>query len=114
VAAQRLPPGDADACTAAGITPLPKCAVAARPQSSNVESDDDIRYTLMGLEILETRGRRSRRRTWRGGGRTGLPPAFLFTAEEAALRNLFLLRGQFEPQKLTAEDLARVPYSMNP
>jgi hypothetical protein len=79
-----------------------------------VESDDDIRYTLMGLELLEQRGLAVTTGDVAAWWTHRLPSAFLFTAEEAALRNLFLLRGQFEPGKLSPAQLDRVRYWLNP
>lgn len=106
-------PADAAACAAVGRAglPWPECQ---RGQVRWVPPDDDIHYTIMGLEVLEQRG---------GGFTTAdvahwwthrLPAAELFTAEEAAYRNLVLLGGQFEPQKLAPQELAQVRTWLNP
>jgi ADP-ribosylglycohydrolase len=106
-------PGSAAACEAVGIGPLPFPA-SQRGNVRMVESDDDIRYTIAGLEVLEERGAAFTTGDVARWWTHRLPPAMLFTAEEAALRNLMLLRGHFQPQQLSADDLARVATWMNP
>lgn len=79
-----------------------------------VISDDDIRYTVMGLDILEQSGADFTTADVAKWWTHRLPFAQVFTAEDAAYRNLMLLRGQYEPHKLSEAELARVATWLNP
>jgi ADP-ribosylglycohydrolase len=107
------PPFDAAACQAVGRTdlPWPGCH---RGRVRHVEPDDDIHYTIMGLEVLEKKGAAFTTADVAHWWTHRLPAADVFTAEEAAYRNLMLLQGQFEPHKLTPEQFEQVRTWMNP
>lgn len=106
-------PNDPAALAAVGGERLP-FPDSQRGNVRFVESDDDIRYTLMGLELLEQHGLEVTTGDVAAWWTHRLPSAFLFTAEEAALRNLFLLRGQYDPRNLSDEQLEQVRSWLNP
>jgi hypothetical protein len=91
--------------------PSPACQ---RDQVTHVVADDDIHYTLMGLEVLEQHGAAFTTADVAHWWTHRLPAAMLFTAEEAAYRNLMLLGAQFDPHHLTPADWARVRTWLNP
>jgi hypothetical protein len=104
---------DAAACAAVGLKELP-WRTCQRGQITHVEPDDDIHYTIMGLEILERCGAALTTADVAHWWTHKLPICAVFTAEEAAYRNLTLLGGQFEPQRLTAADWEQVRTWLNP
>lgn len=106
-------PHDEQALAAIGAEKLP-FPDSHRGRVRFVESDDDIRYTLMGLDLLEQHGLAVDTADVARWWTHRLPSAYLFTAEEAALRNLFLLHGHFEPHQLSAEQLKATATWLNP
>ncbi len=107
------PPFDPAACVAVGRTDLswPGCH---RGRVRHVEPDDDIHYAIMGLEIVEQKGAAFTTADVAHWWTHRLPAADVYTAEEAAYRNLLMLQGQFEPHKLTPEQFEQVRMWMNP
>ncbi|MBN2445566.1 MAG: ADP-ribosylglycohydrolase family protein [Phycisphaerae bacterium] len=106
-------PGDAHAARQVGITPLP-FPLSQRGNVRFVESDDDIRYTVMGLDILEKCGANFTTADVAAWWMRRMPAATLFTAEEAVYRNLILLRRQYAADEVSADELRQVTLWMNP
>ncbi len=106
-------PFDADAADAVGVTEL-RFPNSQRGNIRYVESDDDIRYTIMGLEILERKGAAFRTADVAHWWTHRLPAAECFTAEEAAYRNLMWIGGHHEPHRLTSDDWIHVRTWLNP
>jgi len=106
-------PYDARACAAVGRTDLP-WPDSHRGNVRFVESDDDIRYTIAGLEILEQKGAAFTTADVAHWWTHRLPVADCFTAEEAAYRNLILLGAHHDPHKLDPAGFEQVRMWMNP
>jgi ADP-ribosylglycohydrolase len=106
-------PFDAAACRAVGREDLnfPACH---RGKISAVIGDDDIHYTIMGLEILETAGDRFTHVDVARWWMRRLVPATVFTAEEAAYRNLIQLGLHREPEQAAAAEWDQVRTWLNP
>ncbi|MCG3125901.1 MAG: hypothetical protein CHACPFDD_00728 [Phycisphaerae bacterium] len=101
------------ACAAVGIDAL-ICEASQRGRISFMESDDDLRYTIMGLDILERVGPDFSTRDVASWWLTYLPAARCFTAEEAAYRNLLLLGATHDCSTLSAAQLELVRGYLNP
>ncbi len=106
-------PNHAAALGAAGRDHLPFPATH-RGNVQHVIADDDIHYTIMGLEVLEASGAAFTTADVAHWWMRKLVPTTVFTAEEAAYRNLIQLGLHFEPHKATAEDWQQVRSWLNP
>lgn len=91
--------------------PFPECQ---RGNVRCVVPDDDIHYTIMGLEVLEARGAAFTTADVAAWWLRKLPATCVFTAEEAAYRNLMSLGRQYEPHTLTPAELEQVRTWLNP
>ncbi len=89
-------PNDPAACRQVGLTSL-ECVPSQHGNVRFMESDDDIRYTIMGLDILERRGAAFDTRDVARWWLDHLPAAKCFTAEEAAYRNLLVMAAAHAP-----------------
>lgn len=101
------------ACAAVGVDAL-ICEASQRGHVSFMESDDDLRYTIMGLDILERIGPTFTTRDVASWWLTYLPAARCFTAEEAAYRNLLLIGATHDCTALTDGQLECVRGYLNP
>jgi ADP-ribosylglycohydrolase len=106
-------PHEPDACRAVGLESL-ECEPSQRGHIRYMESDDDIRYTIMGLDILERRGADFGTRDVARWWLNHLPAAKCFTAEEAAYRNLMIMSASHTPEQLSDEQLEHVRRRFNP
>lgn len=102
-----------EAARAVGLESMHSQA-SQRGQVRYMESDDDLRYTIMGLDILERRGASFETRDVAHWWLWHLPAARCFTAEEAAYRNIGLLGRTHDAAALTAAELEFVRTYMNP
>jgi len=77
------------------------CYPSCREEIAFMETDDDIRYTVLGLEILREHGRDfttlNVARTWTGR----LPYGWVCTAETQAYRNIVMLNEYLGPKRET-------------
>lgn len=107
------PPGDPGAARVVKRESLPwlECQ---QGHVQYVPPDDDIHYTIMGLEVLEAKGAAFTTADVARWWMHKLVPTAVYTAEEAAYRNLIWLSGHFEPEKLTAAEWAAVRGWLNP
>lgn len=106
-------PQHAEAMKAVGLADMHSLA-SQRGHVRFMESDDDLRYTIMGLDILEKKGAAFSTRDVAAWWLWNLPAAKCFTAEEAAYRNLFLLGAVHDAQSLGDAELEQVRSWMNP
>ncbi|MCU0315910.1 MAG: ADP-ribosylglycohydrolase family protein [Fimbriimonadaceae bacterium] len=93
------------------------CPRSWRTNLQSVETDDDLRYTYCGLEVLNRAGKDFTTADVAHWWTTRLVPDQLYTAEQAALANLFAL-GQPHPWEfdkfLIQEDWDWVRRNLNP
>lgn len=94
------------------------CPLSTREQIAFMESDDDIRYTVLGQMVLQARGAQFTSETvarmWLGV----LPYEFVCTAETQAYRNMVIagnvLRGPEDPDHPVGVDWERIATHLNP
>lgn len=91
-----------------------RCPAAHRGNINAVVSDDDIRYTIAGLDILEQQGGAFTTADVARWWTHHLPVASVFTAELAAYRNLLLIDAHFDQDKMEERDWERITLSLNP
>lgn len=106
-------PQDAAACRSVGLAQL-ACPASQRGRICCMEPDDDLRYTIMGLDILERCGTTFATADVAAWWLQHLPAAHCFTAEEAVYRNLLLLGAAHEPQALGETQWAQARTWLNP
>ena len=106
-------PHDPAACKAVGLELL-ECEPSQRGNVRYMESDDDLRYTIMGLDILERRGADFSTRDVAVWWLDHLPATKCFTAEQAVYRNLMNSGAVHDLGQLTDEQLEYVRSYMNP
>jgi hypothetical protein len=106
-------PQDDAACRAVGIERL-RWPASQRGSVCYVEPDDDIQYTIAGLNILERKGAAFSTADVAAWWMQNLGIAQCFTAEAAAYRNLVLLDAAHDPHRLKAADWERVRTWLNP
>lgn len=107
-----VPQSDA-ACRAVGLERL-ECEASQRGHIASMESDDDLRYTIMGLDVLTRVGAGFTARDVARWWLENLPAAKCFTAEEAAYRNLLWLGATHAAGTLTDAQLTWVRATLNP
>ncbi len=102
-----------EACRAVGLDEM-HSRRSQREHIRYMEPDDDIRYTIMGLDILAEIGSRFTTRDVADWWLQKLGAARCYTAEEAVYRNLILLGATHDVATLTDEQLAEARDWLNP
>ncbi len=106
-------PQDDAACRAVGIERL-RWPASQRGSVRRVEPDDDIQYTVAGLDILEKKGADFSTADVAAWWTQNLGMAQCFTAEAAAYRNLILLDAVHDPHCLGPAEWGHVRLWLNP
>jgi len=106
-------PQDETACRAVGIERL-RWPASQRGNVRCVEPDDDIQYTVAGLDILEKKGATFSTADVAAWWLENLGMAQCFTAEAAAYRNLILLDAARDPHRLGPREWEHVRTWFNP
>lgn len=110
---QDYPPQHPKACAAVGLERLP-WSTCHRGKVAFVPADDDIHYTIAGLDVLERVGADFTRADVAHWWTHHLPVAAVFTAEEAALRNLMIKGSQTELRRFSETDWDEIRSWLNP